>query len=104
MKNPKRSRRARTKKIDDWRELRPGQKIKVTGRSGPYYQPRGIRENRYMGRGGVFVVKFIDQRGIGCTSTGLLGSFHYLYMGRKRRWKELPTIWQAPHKIRLVAG
>ena len=94
--------RLRTKQIKDWRALQPDQLIKVSGRSGPYYQPTGSKEKKYLGQRGVYRVVFVDRRGIGVKSTGLLGSFAYIYMGRKRRWKELSTVWESPHKIRLV--
>ena len=94
--------RIKTRQIKDWKALRPNQLIKVSGRSGPYYQAKGTKERKYLGESGIFRVVFVDKRGLGVKSTDLLGSFSYIYMGKKRRWKELPCVWRSPHRIRLV--
>lgn len=78
----------------DWKELKPGDKIKVTG--GPYFVSGG--EFVPMGYRGKFIVESIDNQGIRAWGVDKQSGFAHIYMGRDLQNKET-GIWKVKHKI-----
>ena len=78
----------------NWRELQPGDRIKVNG--GPYFVigakfvPMGYR--------GRFVVKGVDNNGILAYGLDKHTGFAHIFMGRDIQNKET-GVWKTKHKI-----
>lgn len=77
----------------DWKELMPGDRIKVTG--GPYYMSKS-QEFVPMGYRGRFVVQKLDDNGIIAYSDK--GGFCHIYMGPDFQNKET-GLWKVKHKL-----
>jgi len=84
-----------------WRELLPGQFIKVLAGSGPYWMLKtGVRES--MGYYGKFLIKRLDENGIHAYPTDSKNSGHcYIYMGPKKIADS--GMRHRPHRIRRIA-
>jgi ribosomal protein L40E len=85
-------------KIQDWKELKEGDCIRVISGSGPYYDRNGQRDPS--GHSGKFIVKSIDSNGLmcyGCSKNNK--GFAYIYMGKKSRSNQIPNLIRSPHKI-----
>ncbi len=95
----KRNRKRRGVQVN-WRELQPGDFIRVLAGSGPYWPlPDGEREP--MGYYGVFKVAHVHEDGLGCYPADKKNSgFCFIYMGEKKQSKVGTTM--VPHKIRKV--
>lgn len=105
-KSPQQQKAVKEKKfrlIEDWRELQPGEFIKVSGRSGPYYQKEG--ERMYLSNRGLHCVIRLDENGIHARGVGNKSQgYVYLYMGKKRRSKLCYNLFRAKHKIIRAKG
>lgn len=78
----------------NWRELQPGDKIKVGG--GPYYVSRG--NFIPMGYRGKFIVQSLDKNGIIARGVDKHSGFCHIYMGRDVQNKET-KVWKVKHKL-----
>lgn len=86
------------KKIDDWKELKEGECIRVISGTGPYYDRNGYKDS--VGHYGKFIVKWIDDNGIvcfGCSKNNQ--GFAHIYMGEVMQSPTVPSLIRAPHKI-----
>lgn len=80
---------------DNWRLLKPGDRIKTIHNSGPIYLCNNQTE--YMGHYGVFVVASIDKEGIHAYGED---GYAYIYMGKERR--SITGTILKPHKIKIL--
>ena len=90
--------------IENWKEeVRPGDRIKVVGRSGNYY----VRENgerTYLTNPGVYLVMKIHENGIVAMGTGRVShGYEFLYMGEEKKSSMLDSMYNSPHKLIGVA-
>lgn len=99
--NVKTKKRRRVKvKINDWKQLKEGDCIRVISGSGPYYDRNGQKDP--LGHAGKFIVKSIDQNGLvcfGCSKNNR--GYAHIYMGEKANSLNIPNLIRAPHKIVL---
>jgi len=98
--------RAKTvrREVKDWRLLESGEHIRVVGRSGNYYIKED-GEKMYMTDAGVYIVRYVDSRGIVANgATRAVSGINYIYMGKKRKSNILDNLIQAPHKIYKVCA
>lgn len=80
--------------ISDWKSLQKGDRIKVVGRSGNYYEgPDG--ERQYLTDAGIYTVKDIDKLGLHVYD----GGHGYIYMGPEVPSDVIPNMYRSPHKI-----
>ena len=91
--------------IEDWESLEEGDCIRVLSRSGDYYYKQN-GDKVHWTTAGKYRVKEITvdnngkSNGISCFGiTNRNAGYHWLYMGRKKRSKESPRQFHAPHKI-----
>lgn len=81
----------------NWKELKKGDKIKVTG--GPYFVSHG--DFIPMGYRGKFVVESIDDKGIKAWGIDKNAGFAHIYMGRD--WQNPETgVWKTKHKLLIL--
>lgn len=84
--------------VQNWRELRPGQEIKVLGRSGPYYlDPDGIK-HYYAESGCIYRVHSLDKCGINAFEPSG-GPYTYLYMGKEEKSELCKNYYRSPHRL-----
>lgn len=86
------------KKIDDWKDLKEGDCIRVLNGSGPYYNCG--EEKNYVGHSGKFIVKSVDSKGIiafGCSKNN--HGFAHIYMADAEQSPVVPNLIRSPHKI-----
>jgi hypothetical protein len=81
----------------NWRNLKAGDKIKVTG--GPYFVSHG--DFIPMGYRGKFVVESIDENGIKAWGLDKTTGFAHIYMGRDYQNPET-GIWKIKHKLLIL--
>lgn len=80
--------------ITDWTNLKNGDRIKVVGRSGNYYQtPDG--ERQYLTDAGLYTVQHVDSLGLHVYD----GGYGYIYMGPEVPSAVIPNMYRSPHKI-----
>ena len=78
----------------DWKSLKKGDKIKVSG--GPYYLHEG--ELIPMGYRGKFIVEAVDSKGIQAFGIDKTCGFAHIYMGED--YQNADTgIWKTKHKL-----
>lgn len=78
----------------NWRELQPGDRIKVAG--GPYFFSNG--NCIPMGYKGKFVVESLDKNGIIARGVDKHSGYCHIYMGRDVQNKET-LVWKVKHKL-----
>jgi hypothetical protein len=90
--------------IENWKEeVRPGDRIKVVGRSGNYYVGEN-GERTYLTNPGVYLVMKIHENGIAAIGTGKVShGYEFLYMGEEKRSSMLDSMYNSPHKLIGVA-
>ena len=93
-------RTARFKTIS-WRDLLPGDKIKVSGRSGPYYMGDD-GERHYTTTGGYYIVVSLDNMGINCRGMGKICGHQFIYMGPHIKSPLSNNLYRDKHKFRKV--
>ncbi len=97
MKKPRKGRRKIL--VENHRDLKSGDKIKVVGSSGPYYEDNDGMRHYLVDRGKYTVVK--------TDSTGVLAigshGYGYLYMGKRCRGL-VPSITKEACKLLLFVG
>jgi len=94
-KVPRRPRKPKKyEEIQDWRDLKSGDRIKVVGRSGTYYiNSEGDRQ--YLTDAGIYTIAGIDDNGIHAHN----GGYGYIYMGPEVPSDIIPNVYRSPHKI-----
>ena len=95
----KRRKGKRRKVVDNWRELRKGDKVKVVGGSGPYYIDPESGDRTYLSERGEYVIKGIDRMGIKVYGNG---GYTFLYMGNKKKSPLVDNVYRSPHKLILI--
>ena len=95
-----RRRIARYKSVD-WRTLVSGDKIKVSGRSGPYYIGDD-GERHYTTVGGIYKVESLDKLGINCRGEGKICGHQFIYMGPHIKSPLSNNLYRDKHKFRKV--
>lgn len=81
----------------NWRDLKAGDKIKVSG--GPYFVSHG--DFIPMGYRGKFMVEGIDDTGIKAWGLDKSTGFAHIYMGRD--WQNPITgVWKTKHKLLIL--
>ena len=81
----------------NWRDLKAGDKIKVSG--GPYFVSHG--DFIPMGYRGKFVVEGVDDTGIKAWGVDKNTGFAHIYMGRD--WQNPITgVWKIKHKLLIL--
>ena len=90
--------------VENWKEeLKPGDHVRVVGRSGTYY----IKENGekiYFTNPGVYLVKHIRENGIVAIGTGRIShGYEFLYMGNEKKSSMLDNMYNSPHKLISVS-
>ena len=96
----KKARRGPRKKlVEDYRELKRGDTIRVVGGSGDYYIDKEGNKHYFVERG-KYKVYSIDNRGIQCYGKH---GYTYIYMGKRCRSKLVESCYKAPHKIMLLS-
>ena len=88
----------RKKRIEDHRDLKKGDYIKVVGGSGPYYTDE-YGERQYLVERGKYIVSHTDDGGI--HAYGNTG-YNYLYMGERCPSPMMDSITRSPCKIVLL--
>ena len=88
----------RKKRIEDHRDLKKGDYIKVVGGSGPYYTDE-YGERQYLVERGKYTVSHTDDGGI--HAYGNTG-YNYLYMGKSCPSPMMDSITRSPCKIVLL--
>lgn len=99
---PKRRRRKRFKKysrVENWKELQVGDRIKVVGRSGSYYIGED-GDKQYMTEAGIYTIQSHDDNGL--VVYAAKGGFGYIYMGQEVKSSMIPNMYRSPHKILKV--
>ena len=102
-------------RIDNWRDLKPGDKIKSISKNGPYWVDPSTREKLYMGSYGEFVVEQVGANYINCYEIGKVrkingrmvncSEIHTLYMGKFEKSDLCNNLYRDSHKlIRLVSS
>tara|TARA_R100000008_G_scaffold54328_1_gene33160 strand:+ start:10276 stop:10698 length:423 start_codon:yes stop_codon:yes gene_type:complete len=86
--------------IEDWKEeLKPGDHVRVVGRSGTYYIKES-GEKVYFTNPGVYLVKHIRDDGIVAIGTGrICHGYEFLYMGKEKQSSMLDSMYNSPHKL-----
>lgn len=84
--------------VTNWRELQHGQKIKVIGRSGPYYVDADGMRHYWAESGCVYTVHGLDDNGIHAYPVNG-GGYTYLYMGPEVKSKLTKSCYNAPHRL-----
>ena len=79
----------------NWKELQPGDIIKVSG--GPYYLLSNM-ERSSMGERGKYRVIGLDKNGILAWSVGKNGGFCHIYMGKDDQCRDT-LVYRKKHKI-----
>ena len=91
--------------IEDWRDLKSGDFIRVIAGSGPYWINEGTQERESLGYFGLFKVNRVEIDGLGCYPADKKNNsgFCYIYMGEA---KKSPTgvSYKRAHKIRKVSS
>jgi hypothetical protein len=80
--------------IENWKELQPGDRIKVVARSGSYYINQD-GEKQYLTDPGLYTVVYVDDSGIKAFN----GGYGYIYMGPEILSNTIPNMYRSPHKI-----
>lgn len=85
--------------IENWKELKRGDTIKVLKGSGPYYyDSSGVRT--YLADAGPYLVQDMDDKGLMCFGIGKRNyGFAYLYMGKEQKSPIFSQIQREPHRI-----
>lgn len=85
-------------KVLNWRALRCGDKVKIIGGSGSYYElPNKTRQ--YITEKGKALVDCVEKNGVMVFERN--GGRGFIYMGRKTRSELCDNLWRAPHKIMI---
>lgn len=92
----KKKRRPNRFKTVDWTTLESGDKIDVTGKSGPYMELSGGRKSWLGAKKGVYIVQRLTGDGIIATKNS---QHHFIYMGPI---KKTEIGFAAPHKFKKV--
>jgi|TARA_R110002012_G_C11427846_1_gene589064 hypothetical protein len=95
----KRRKGKRRKRVENWRELRDGDRVRVIGGSGPYYIDPESGERTYLSERGEYVIKAVDHLGL---KTYGNGGYSFLYMGEKKKSALVDNMYRNPHKLLLI--
>lgn len=88
-------------RVDDWRALNDGDRIRVISGSGPHYVlPDGRKQ--YTSDKGVYIVRRVDKLGLVCEGDGKLGGSYFIYMGPKKKSPLCHNLWREKHRIRKL--
>jgi hypothetical protein len=98
-KMKKRRKGRRKKLVENYKDLKKGDEIRVVGGSGDYYIGSD-GDKHYFTERGTYKVHDTDDHGIKCYGKH---GFTYLYMGKRCRSKLLSCCYKSPHKILLVS-
>ena len=88
----------KTLQVSNWRELKIGQKIKVLGRSGPYFLDKDGIKHYWSESGSVYIVYGLDKNGIQAYPVNG-GGYTYLYMGKEKLSSITKSCYNAPHRL-----
>lgn len=101
--------KAERQKIDNWKNLKPGDKIKSIKNNGPYWENPETKEKSYIGSYGEFVVEDVGPNYITCYEIGKVrnvkgrivncSEMHTLYMGLFQKSDLCDNLYRCPHKI-----
>ena len=87
--------------ISDWTALSQGDRIRVIGGSGPYYESEG--ERHYTTSRGRYIVRSVTDKGINVvgdmTSKSADAGNSFLYMGPLQKSPLCNNLWRDAHKI-----
>ena len=96
----KKARRGPRKKlVENFKELKRGDTIRVVGGSGDYYKDSEGNRHYFVERG-KYKVYNIDKYGIQCYGKH---GYTYVYMGKRCRSKYSSISYRSPHKILLLS-
>lgn len=85
--------------IVEWKELKRGDRIKLTGRNGTYYL-RANGDKMYMTDKGIYTIYKHDHLGLVVYSVDM--GYGYIYMGPEKQSDLLYNLWRSPHKIQQL--
>jgi hypothetical protein len=85
----------------DWRDLKPGDRIRIIGGSGPYYQADDGSKKTMTERGTYRVVS-LDKLGINAIGMGKIAGHHHLYMGPHIKSPLFPGLYRRKHKFKRL--
>lgn len=94
----KRRKGKRRRVVDNWKELKAGDKVRVVGGSGSYYLTEE-GEKVYMSERGEYKVFAVDCEGL---KTYGDGGYAYLYMGKRKKSVLCENLYRNPHKLLLI--
>lgn len=88
--------------IENWKDLKPGDFIRVLAGSGPYWINDETRERESLGYFGLFRIKRVEVNGLGCYPADKKNhGFCFVYMGDTKKSTSKVSYMRA-HKIRKV--
>ncbi len=95
----KRRRGPRNKLVENYKDLKKGDEIRVVGGNGDYYKDSDGNKHYFVERGKYKVHK-TDDKGIQCYGKH---GYTYIYMGKRCRSKLVESCYRSPHKILLLS-
>ena len=98
-KMKKRRKGRRKKLVENYKDLKKGDEIRVVGGSGDYYIGND-GDKHYFTERGTYKVHDTDEFGIKCYGSH---GFTYIYMGKVCRSKLVASCYRSPHKILLMS-
>jgi hypothetical protein len=81
----------------NWKDLQPGDRIKVFKSGGNYYL-NDLGEKVYMSRPGIYTIQSHDDNGL-IVYSNKHGGFGYIYMGEETQSNVVQNLYRAEHKI-----
>lgn len=100
----KRRRKRKGEMIGNWKELKPGDFIRVLAGSGPYWVNDETKERESLGYFGLFKIKRVEIDGLGCYPVDKKNhGFCYIYMGETKP-SASGISYKRAHRIRKVSS